>query len=107
MVGLVKIVCEEKDALIIVLIRRRSSVLNDERPSCSHSLKADMGVVEVRPCTVRLGVNFVVEASVRRNWPLTDSGAVTEGGGVLRETMPVLSYISAHVPLAIRKFKIP
>ena len=91
MVGLVEIVCEEKDALIIVLVWRRSSVLNDERPSCSYSLKANMGVVEVRPCTIRLGVDFVVKASVRCNGPLTDSRAVTEGGGILRETMPVLS----------------
>jgi hypothetical protein len=107
MVGLVEIVCEEKDALIIVLVWRRSSVLNDERPSCSYSLKANMGVVEVRPCTIRFGMDFVVEASVRCNGPLTDSRAVTEGGGVLRETMPVLSYISANVLLTIEEFEIP
>ena len=66
-----------------------------------------MGVVEVRPCTIRLRVDFVVEASVWCNRPLTDSRAVTERGSVLRETMPVLSYVSAHVLLTVKELEVP
>jgi len=63
---------EEDDALFIVLERRRTKVFDDEWPCCRDGLEADVRVVEIGSGILNLGMNLIVEASVRCDRPLAD-----------------------------------
>lgn len=83
-------VLEVKDALVIIVVRRASTVVNDQGACAADGLYIDVGVVEVSAGVIIVGCNLIVEEVPWRNGPLRgERRSISEGGHSLCQAMPM------------------
>lgn len=86
-----------KDALVIIVVRRASTVVNDQGACAADGLYIDVGVVEVSAGVIIVGCNLIVEEVPWRNRPLRgERRSISEGGHSLCQAMPMLVSWSAY-----------